>query len=163
MGWETVSLADTKIEKPAAIPAGRYVFTLQPGASYRQNPYNDITELNVRFDVSEGEFAGRPVFVSYPDPTAVGKDKVNEQTGVITQHGKPMTWSAQALKKLELSLGQDALPGEDTAAYLNRVALNGNARITAPLLAGKEYLDKKTGVKRIEDPKFGIFDVAPAA
>ena len=151
MGWETVSLADTKIEKPAPVPAGNYIFTLQPGASYRQNPYNNITELNVRFDVSEGDFAGRPVFVSYPDPTAVNKE------------GKPMTWSAQALKKLEISLGQDALPGEDTAAYLNRIALNGNARITAPLLPGKTYTDKKTGLERVEDPKFGIFQVEPAA
>jgi hypothetical protein len=162
MGWETVQLADVKVEKPQAVPAGRYVFTLQPGAAYRQNPYNNIQELNVRFDVTEGEFAGRPIFVSYPDPTAIAKDKVDPVTGVVTP-GKPMTWSAQALKKLELALGQDSLPGEDTAAYLNRVALNGNARITAPLLAGKFYTDKKTGEKKPEDPKFGIFDVAPAA
>jgi hypothetical protein len=74
-----------------------------------------------------------------------------------------MTWSAQALKKLEISLGQDALPGEDTAAYLNRIATNGNARVVAPLLPGKTYTDKKTGLERTEDPKFGIFDVQPAA
>jgi hypothetical protein len=151
MGWETVSLADTQIEKPAAVPAGTYVFTLQPGASYRQNPYNNVQELNVRFDVTEGEFAGRPVFVSYPDPTALNRE------------GKPMSWSAQALKKLEISLGQDALPGEDTAAYLNRIATNGNARVVAPLLPGKTYTDKKTGLEKVEAPKFGIFDVQPAA
>jgi hypothetical protein len=151
MGWEQISLADVSIEKPQPVPAGTYVFTLQPGASYRQNPYNGVAELNVRFDVSEGEFAGRPVFVSYPDPTALNKE------------GKPMTWSAQALKKLEISLGQDALPGEDTAAYLNRIATNGNARVVAPLLPGKTYTDKKTGLERVEAPKFGIFDIAPAA
>jgi len=151
LGWETVSLADTKIDKPAAVPAGNYVFVLQPGASYRTNPFNQIEELNVRFDVAEGEFAGRPVFVSYPDPTALNKA------------GKPMTWSAQALKKLEIALGQDALPGEGTAAYLNRVAMNGNARITAPLLPGKTYVDKKTGQEKVEDPKFGIFQIEPAA
>lgn len=163
MGWELVSLADTKIEKPAPVPAGAgYVFTLQPGSSYRVNPYNGISELNVRFDVTEGEFAGRPVFVSYPDPSAVGKDKTNPQTGEVIP-GKPMTWSAQALKKLEIAIGQDALPGEDTAAYLNRVALNGNARITASMLPGKPYVDKKTGEKKTEDPSFGIFTVAPAA
>jgi len=159
MGWESITLADTKIEKPAAIPAGKYVWTLQPGASYRTNPYNGIQELNVRFDVTEGEFSGRAVFVSYPDPTAVSKDKTKEDGTVVP--GKPMTWSAQALKKLEISLGQDALPGEDTAAYLNRVALNGNARVIAPLLAGKTYV--KDGVSKVEDPKFGIFDVSPAA
>lgn len=151
MGWEQVTLSDTKIEKPAPVPAGKYIFTLQPGASYRQNPYNNVTELNVRFDVTEGEQAGRPVFVSYPDPTALNKE------------GKPMSWSAQALKKLEIALGQDALPGEDTASYLNRIALNGNARIVASLLPGKTYTDKKTGLERTEDPKFSIFDISPAA
>lgn len=158
MGWESVTLADTKIERPAPVPAGRaYVFTVQPGASYRVNPYNNIQELNVRFDVSEGEFAGRPVFVSYPDPTAVGKPKEDGTPG------KPMTWSAQALKKLEIALGQDAFPGEDTASYLNRVALNGNARITADMLPGNTFKDKKTGHEKTEDPKFGIFTVSPAA
>jgi|ERR1035437_815758 hypothetical protein len=159
MGWETVSLADTKIEKPAPVPAGRYIFTLQPGASYRSNPYNQVQELNIRFDVTEGEFAGRPVFVSYPDPTSISKDKVAAD-GTITP-GKPMTWSAQALKKLEISLGVDSLPGEDTAAYFNRVAMNGNARIIAPMVPGKSYI--KDGITKIEDPKFGIFDVQPAA
>lgn len=151
MSWENVTLNEIKIEKPAPVPVGHYVFTLQPGASYRENPYNKVTELNVRFDVTEGEHAGRPVFVSYPDPTA------------LNQAGKPMSWSAQALKKLEIAIGQDSLPGEDTAAYLNRVALNGNARITASLIPGKVYTDKKTGAERTEDPKFSIFDVQPAA
>src|SRR5712691_11010716 len=136
MGWENVVLADTKIEKPPAIPVGTYVFTLQPGASYKERTFTKadgtsttVKELNVRFDITDGEHAGRPVWVSYPDPTA------------IDSKGKPMTWSAQAVKKLEISLGQDALPGEDTVVYLNRVALNGNARITAPLLPGKNYIN----------------------
>lgn len=150
MSWENVVLADTKIEKPSPVPVGSYIFTLQPGASYRQNPYNNVQELNVRFDVTEGEFSGRPVFVSYPDPTALNKE------------GKPLTWSAQALKKLEISIGQDALPGEDTASYLNRVAMNG-ARITAQMLPGRVYKDKNTQADRTEDPKFGIFTVQPAA
>lgn len=159
MSWEQVTLSEVKIEKPQAIPAGKYIWTLQPGASYRENPYNGITELNVRFDVTEGEFAGRPVFVSYPDPTAVSKEKTMPDGSI--KPGKPMTWSAQALKKLEISLGIDSLPGEDTAAYLNRVALGGNARVIAPLLPGKTYM--KDGVSKVEDPRFGIFDVSPAA
>lgn len=150
MGWETISLADTQLEKPSPVPAGQYVFTLQPGAQYRTNKYNNISELNVRFDVSEGDFAGRPMFVNYPDPTALNKS------------GKPLAWSAQALKKLEISLGVDALPGEDPAAYLNRVAAQGG-RITADVLAGGTYTDKNTGKEKEENPKFGIFTVAPAA
>lgn len=152
MSWETVNLSDVKIDKPTPVPPGSYVFTLQPGASYRTNPFNSVQELNVRFDVSEGEFAGRPMFVSYPDPTAIAKSS-----------GKPMTWSAQALKKLEISLGVDALPGEDTAGYLNRVATNGNARITADVLPGRVYTDTKTNQERTEDPKLGIFSIQPAA
>jgi hypothetical protein len=162
MGWESVVLADTKIERPAPVPAGKgYIFTLQPGAAYRTNQYNGISELNVRFDVTEGEFAGRPMFVAYPDPTTVGKDKILPTGEVIP--GKPYTWSAQALKKLELALGVDAMPGEDTAAYLNRVALQGNARITADVLPGRVYKDNKTGAEKAEDPRLGIFTVNPAA
>lgn len=152
MGFETVILADVKIEKPAPVPAGLgYTFQLQPGASYRDNPYNKIQELNVRFDVTEGDFAGRPVFVSYPDPSALNKS------------GKPMSWSAQALKKLEVALGSDSLPGEDPATYLNRVALNEHSRIKADILPGKSYKDSKTGEDREGDPTFGIFTVSPAA
>lgn len=150
MSWENVTLADVKVEKPSPVPVGTYVFTLQPGANYRVNPYNQIQELQARFDVSEGDFAGRPMFVNYPDPTSLNKQ------------GKPLSWSAQALKKLEIAIGQDALPGEDTATYLNRVAMNG-ARITAQVLAGKEYKNNKTGENQIEDPRFGIFTVSPAA
>jgi hypothetical protein len=152
MGFETLVLADVKLEKPVPVPAGQgYVFQLQPGAEYRLNPFTKVEELNVRFDVAEGEFAGRPVFVAYPDPTTLNKQ------------GKPMSWSAQALKKLEVSLGTDALPGEDTATYLNRVALNGHARITADIQPGNEYTDNKTGEKKTGDPRFAIFTVSPAA
>jgi len=161
MGFEQVTLADTKLEKPAPVPPSKYVFQLQPGANYRINQYNGIQELNVRFDVinradGDTEFQGRPVFVTYPDPTAVTKGKDG-------QPGKSLKWSAQALKKLEISLGVDALPGEDTAAYLNRVALSGSGRITADVLPGKEFTDSKTGAKKTGDPDFGIFTVAPAA
>ena len=152
MGFEVLTLADVKIDKPAAVPAGKgYVFQLQPGTTTRINPFNQIEELNVRFDVADGEYAGRPVFVSYPDPSALNKQ------------GKPMSWSAQALKKLEVALGTDALPGEDTVTYLNRVALNAHARITADINPGRTYKDSKTGEEKTADPQFSIFSVSPAA
>lgn len=158
MSWEQVSLSDTKLDKPAAVPAAQgVIFTLQPGAQYRINQYNGIQELNVRFDVSEGDFTGRPLFVSYPDPTAVSKAKADGTPG------KPMTWSAQALKKLEIALGVDALPGEDPASYLNRVATQGNARVKGDILPGRSYIDSKTGEQKTEDPKLGIFTFSPAA
>lgn len=151
MGFETVRLSDVKLERPEAVPAGNYTFKLQPGAAYRENPFTHVQELNVRFDVVEGDFAGRPTFFAYPDPTSLKKD------------GKPNTWSAQALKKLEVALGVDAMDGEDTAEYLNRVALNGDARITGSILPGNTYKDKNTGAEKVGEPKFGPFTVGPAA
>ena len=150
MSFETLKLADVRLEKPEAIPAGNYVFKLQPGAAERENPFTHVTELNVRFDVVEGEFAGRPSFFAYPDPESLNKK------------GKPNTWSAQALKKLEVALGVDAFEGEGTTEYLNRVALNGDARITGSILPGNTYKDKN-GLDKVGEPKFGPFSVGPAA
>lgn len=150
MGFELLKLAEVKLEKPEAVPAGNYIFKLQPGAAERVNPYSNVTELNVRFDVVEGEFSGRPVFFAYPDPESLSKK------------GKPNTWSAQALKKLEIALGVDAFEGEGTTEYLNRVALNGDARITGSILPGNTYTDKN-GAEKTGDPKFGPFSVGAAA
>ena len=152
MGFEQVLLADVKIEKMPPIPVATYVFQLQPGAQYRINEKKgNLQELNVRFDVVGGELAGRVAWASYPDPTA--KDK----------NGKSMAWSAQALKKLELALGTDSLPGEDPATYLNRVATSAHNRITADIIPGRNYKDNTTGADKTTDPSFGIFTVAPAA
>lgn len=123
MGFVDVKLSDVVLDKPSPVPVGDYVFQLVPGAVYRVNKYTNIEELNVSAAVAEGEFAGRRVFFTYPNPAAIGKNS-----------GKPMTWSAQALKKLEISLGEDALPDEDPATYLNRVALTNNNRFGASMV-----------------------------
>ena len=123
MPFVDLRLDEVKIEKPAAVPAGDYTWQLLPGALVRINKYTEQEELNVSAAIAEGEFAGRRAFWNYPDPTAVSKT------------GKPMTWSAQALKKLELSLGIDVLPGENAADYLNRVANSNNNRFGAALVA----------------------------
>jgi hypothetical protein len=149
MGFETVMASEVKIEKPAPVPVGDYVFQLQPGASYRVNQKTNVQELNVRFDITEGEHQGRVVWVNYPDPAAI-------------LGGKPATWSNQALKKLEISLGTDALPGEDWATYLNRVATNAHSRVRASVIPGRAYVDKN-GTQQEGNPQFGIFTVAPAA
>src|SRR5690348_9537581 len=130
MPFVEVMLSDVEIEKPSPVPAGNYTFQVQPGAEWRdsrfsKNPQGEpIKELNVRFDIVEGEYAGRPVFVSYPDPTA------------LSSKGKSLKFSAQALKKLEIALGTDSLPGEGAAAYLNRVATSGNNRFGAAMGPG---------------------------
>ena len=147
MPFADITLSDIEYSKPDAIPVGTYKFKLQPGANYRTNKFNGVEELNVRFDVAEGDYAGRPVFVNYPDPTSISKD------------GKPKAWSAQALKKLEIALGEDSNPGETPADYLNRVATSGNTLITA-MINDESY--EKNGA-RVEKVGFGIFSVGPAA
>ena len=151
MAFVDVKLSDVELEKLASIPQGTYTFKLQPGAAYQTNKFNNVQELNVRFDVSEGDYAGRPVFVRYPDPTAIIQKGKNA--------GKPMSFSAQALKRLEIALGEDALPGEDTATYLNRVATSGNTLITGTMIDASYEKDGK----KVEKVEFGIFTVGPAA
>jgi hypothetical protein len=151
MPFTDVKLSDVELEKPASIPIGTYKFKLQPGAQTRVNKFNGVEELNVRFDVAEGEYAGRPVFVNYPDPTAIQQKGKNA--------GKPMAFSAQALKRLEIALGEDSLPGEDPQTYLNRVATSGNSFITAQMVDAS-YVKNGATVPKFE---FGIFTVGAAA
>jgi hypothetical protein len=158
MPFVDVKLADVELEKPEPVKAGKYVFQLNPGAQLRINKFNGIEELNVSASIAEGDYAGRRVFWNYPDPTAVSKT------------GKPMTWSSQAMKKLELALGADSLPGENTVEYFNRAASNGAARFGASLVeetrkdvATGEYVPYiRTGET---EPRavFSIFSVVPAA
>ena len=153
MPFNTVLLADVELDKPQPIPLGTYVFALAPGAAYRESKFNkdaqgnSTQELNVRFVIAEGELAGKGAFVSYPDPT------------VTSAKGKSMAWSAQALKKLEIALGVDALAGEDPATYLNRVASNHAARITASIVKDRYIKEGETEPR----PVFGIWSVGPAA
>lgn len=147
MPFADVVLADVELERPSAVPLGTYVFSLAPGAAYRTNKFNGMEELNLSFIVADGNLAGKRTFVSYPDPTATSKN------------GKSMAWSSQALKKLEIALGVDALPGEDSATYLNRVASNGAARITADVIKDRFIREGETEPR----PVFGIFTVRAAA
>jgi hypothetical protein len=147
MPFIDVKLADVELEKPAGLTAGKYVFQLLPGAEVRNNKFTNNEELNVSAAVAEGDSAGRRIFLTYPDPTSVSKN------------GKPMAWSAQALKKLEISLGVDSLPGENAAEYLNRVALSGNGRFTITLGLDGYIKEGETEARIV--PK--LFTVGPAA
>lgn len=148
MAFIDVKLADIELEKPEALPAGNYVFTLLPGALYRTNKFTNAEELNVSFAVADGDYTGRRIFQSYPDPTSISK-----------KSGKPNTWSAQALKVLEIALGEESLPGEDPATWLNRVATSGNTRFAATMAQGK-YIPTGQTEARVE---FNIFSPEPAA
>jgi len=147
MPFNDVLLADIELDKSGVqIPLGTYVFSLAPGSAYRPNKFSGVEELNVRFIVAEGDHQGKGIFQSYPDPTAVSKN------------GKSMAKFAQALKKLEIAIGIDAMPGEDTAAYLNRVATTG-ARVTADVVKDRFIKEGETEPKAV----FGIWTVRPAA
>lgn len=150
MPFVDVKLADVELEKPQPLPDGDYVFQLNPGAEYRNNKFTGVEELNVSATVVEGESQGRVAFFKYPDPTHIGKD------------GKPWAFSAQAMKKLEIALGVDANPGEDSADYFNRVATNYPARFSGKVAPGKTYKDKNTG-EDVSKSEFQIFSVGPAA
>lgn len=153
MPFVEMQLSDVELEKPSPIGNGRYVFQLNPGADYRIGKYSGTEELNVSATVvsmedgSDSEFKGRVQFFSFPDPA------------VKSKNGKDQKWSAQALKKLEISLGVDALPGEDPKTYLNRVASNGAARFAASVIPDKKILEGETEPR----PKFSLFSFGPAA
>jgi hypothetical protein len=152
LGFETVNLNEIELQKPAPLALGDYTFQLMPGAEFRINKYNGIEELNLSAAVAEGDNAGKRVFITYPDPTAVSKPKDGSQ-------GKPLTWSAQAMKKLEIALGVDSLPGENPKDYFNRVANSSSARFGASVIPGRNIQKGETEPR----PEFGIFTVRPAA
>src|SRR5882672_6516611 len=105
MSWQEIDLKDvsTAVE---LLPAGTYNFELSPGAKY-----DERGSIRASATVNgSGEFTGKRVFFSFPDPTS------------ISSKGKPNTWSAVALKRFEQALGIDINGGEDPVAYLNRVA-----------------------------------------
>ena len=138
MGWETIKLNEVDIT-PEAITDGSYKLRVLPGASYDERNPN---QLNMSVAIEEGKFAGRRLFVSYPDP-----DRFD--------------WAPKALKKLEIALGTDSMAGEDPTAYLNRVATNGHASFQA-VIKNDTYIDKNTNTERSK-AKMQLFSVGPAA
>ena len=140
LSWESIKLADVQPEAFEAIPSGSYTFTLLPGATLRINKFG-TEELVASAAIAEGPEAGRRVFLQYPDPASV-----NSETG------KKATWSAQALKKLEIALGTDQAEAETPVDYLNRVASNGHSTFTMTI--GPNPKNGKIGPS--------LFSVAPA-
>ena len=148
MSWNDVLLADVKPEEKsyAQIPSGDYTFELQPGAKVRVNNFG-TEEIVAAASIAEGDQAGRWVFLQYPDPNSTNKD------------GKKQVWSSQALKKLEMALGTDALPGENSVDYLNRVAGNGHSRFKGTIAPSNKIRNGETEPRS----EFKLFSVAPAA
>jgi|HubBroStandDraft_5_1064220.scaffolds.fasta_scaffold206100_3 hypothetical protein len=130
MSWTNIDLSKISLDTEL-IPEGVYTLELSPGAKY-----NDWGALQCQGRViNDGEFKGKPVFFSYPDPEGVSKE------------GKPMAWSATAFKRLTVALGEDLTEGETPDVYLNRVA---GTHFSAPIthtVPTEEYPVKKLNVK----------------
>jgi hypothetical protein len=133
MSFETVTLADVVLDKPEQPGVGEYILELLPLAVWREHRFfkqadgSPQMELSMQATIAEGDFAGRRVFFSYGDPT------------VIKPNGKPNSIEAQKMKKLEIVLGGDALPGEAVADTFNRLASSGYNRFAASLVEETRY------------------------
>lgn len=97
--WTAIKFSEIN-PNPEVIPAGEYVFSLN-GAKYNDTDKNKV-ECNATI-VSEGDFTGRKLFFSYPDPAVYD-------------------WSTKAFKRMESALGTDMADGADPIEYLNSVA-----------------------------------------
>lgn len=133
MTWSNIDLS-TINPNLEILPEGHYTFKLS-GAKYGER---DPNRIEVSASVStEGDFTGRKVFFSYPDPSRPKCD-----------------WSPRMLKRLQIAIGVDPQVGEDPVAYLNRVA--GNT-FGAPIKHSKpteEYPNPRA--------ELDIFNVSPA-
>jgi hypothetical protein len=137
LSWQNIDLSKVSTQ-PEVIPDGVYTLELNPGSKL-----NDKESVLVSASISQdGEFTGRKVYFSYPDPESV------------SSKGTVNSWSAVAFKRLEQAIGVDMNEGELPVDYLNRVAGN---KFQAPIQttpATDEYPQPRTNVK--------IFNVRPA-
>lgn len=133
MSWADIDLTTISTAiTPIAENADGYIFELLPGA---KNSDYDAERVEVQAAIAEGEFAGRKLFFSYPDPAK-------------------QEWAPRVFKRLVESLGMDIEAGEKPVVYLNRAA---GLRFKAPVThrKGEEGAPVKADLN--------IFKVRPAA
>jgi hypothetical protein len=137
MSWTNIRLSEVNANQLDLVAPGKYVFSINTGAKY-----NDRGALLASATIeSDGEFRGKRMLFSYPDPESTNSE------------GKVQTWSAVAFKRLEIALGQEVVDGEDPAEYLNRVA-------GSKFSAGVTVKEDATGTKR---SNIQLLNVTPAA
>lgn len=137
MSWTNINLKEINPAQLDLVAAGTYTFSLNTGAKYNDNGAI-LASATIE---SDGEFRGKRMLFSYPDPES------------ISSSGKVQQWSSVAFKRLEVALGQDVEEGEDPVAYLNRVA-------GSKFSAGVVVKDDNTGTKR---SNIQLLNVKPAA
>lgn len=129
--WDEVSAQD------AIIPAGKYTLELSSGAKFDEKGSLKASATVV----NDGEFTGKRVFFSYPNPDGA------------SAAGKSFTWSKTAFKRLISAIGVDPVEGESEDVYLNRIAGN---RFTGQI-RHRESADYPTSAE------LNLFNVTPAA
>ena len=137
MSWTNINIKEINPAQLDLVAPGTYVFAINTGAKYNERGAI-LASANIE---SDGEFRGKKMLFSYPDPESLSQD------------GKLQTWSSVAFKRLEVALGEDVQEGEDPVQYLNRIA-------GAKFAAGVTVKEDNTGTKR---SNISLLNVKPAA
>lgn len=137
MAWANINLREVNPAQLDLVAPGTYVFAINTGAKYNERGAI-LASATIE---SDGDFKGKRMLFSYPDPESVSHD------------GKVQTWASVALKRLEVATGSDIVEGEDPVAFLNRIA---GSKFSATV---KESVDS-TGTKR---SNIQLLNVKPAA
>ena len=106
MSWSSINLREVNPAQLDLVAPGTYVFAINAGAKYNERG----AVLASATIESDGDFKGKRMLFSYPDPESVSSE------------GKVQGWSSVAFKRLSIAVGQDIEEGEDPVAYLNRIA-----------------------------------------
>lgn len=108
MSWTNINFKEVNPATVDVIAEGIYKLQLNAGAKY-----NDSQSILASATIAQdGEFTGKRLLFSYPDPESTSRD------------GKVQDWSKIAFKRLEVAMGVDMEEGEDPVTYLNRAAGN---------------------------------------
>lgn len=106
MSWTNIDFKSINPSTVDVIAEGVYKLQLNSGAKYNDR-HSILASATVTQD---GEFTGKRLLFSYPDPESTSQD------------GKVQDWAKIAFKRLEVAMGVDIEEGEDPVAYLNRAA-----------------------------------------
>lgn len=136
MSWNEIDLTTiSPVIEP--LPDREFKWQLLPGAKFSDF---DAQRVEAQAAVAEGEFAGRKIYFSYPDPAK-------------------QDWSPRVFARMVHALGVEIMPGETPVAYLNRAAGQG-ATFLAPAKRRQTQVEgSENAVPKVD---LVIFNVKPA-